>query len=381
MEMLQLAQQGNLKALSVLLNRELVVKGAHAKLQQRSNCLQVLVQSPQTHGQLTLVQLVRKTLMNLKPATLQTVQVYFQQLGTPRASLVQEFVLAQPKATVPEADSAPASEPPDRVRHSPTSEPSKQPFTPSSKPAAPEAQPPHQPLVERLSVAEFLAQATTLEDLQGLKAHPFFTGQCPQCGHTFDIKDSPPIYWDCNHCGWIDDLCALVPTAKPPSQAEQPTLSEIKKLGNYLVEAGLLTEAQIGVALADQEMTGLRLGDILVRRGWVKEETIEYLMKKVILPERQASQSKSATYLDSSRNLLRALLNQPSLEEHPGIQPPQAAPSPFPAASAEKPVEAEAKPEPQPQPQPKKTPVVANERATLILPDMDLDDYLQDFRD
>jgi len=64
--------------------------------------------------------------------------------------------------------------------------------------------------------------------------------------------------------------------------------TRIKRLGSYLVEAGLLTQTQITVALADQEATGMRFGDILIARGWLNEQTIEYLMKKIILPEREA---------------------------------------------------------------------------------------------
>jgi hypothetical protein len=57
------------------------------------------------------------------------------------------------------------------------------------------------------------------------------------------------------------------------------------------VEAGLLTPAQVDVALNDQKLTGMRFGEILATRGWVKQQTIEYLMQKVILPEQQAWQS------------------------------------------------------------------------------------------
>ena len=67
------------------------------------------------------------------------------------------------------------------------------------------------------------------------------------------------------------------------------TITRIKRLGSYLVEAGLITQAHIDVALADQEATGVRFGDILVIRGWLKEQTIEYLMEKIILPEREAA--------------------------------------------------------------------------------------------
>lgn len=59
-----------------------------------------------------------------------------------------------------------------------------------------------------------------------------------------------------------------------------------RPLGAYLVEAGLLTDAQVGVALADQNVTAMLFGEIVVARGWVKEQTIEFIMKKVVLPER-----------------------------------------------------------------------------------------------
>jgi hypothetical protein len=66
------------------------------------------------------------------------------------------------------------------------------------------------------------------------------------------------------------------------------TPTELKQLGSYLVEAGLLSQVQIDVALADQAATGVRFGDILVLRSWIKEQTIEYFMRKIILPEREA---------------------------------------------------------------------------------------------
>lgn len=64
-----------------------------------------------------------------------------------------------------------------------------------------------------------------------------------------------------------------------------------KRLGGYLVEAGLLTTAQVDVALNDQKITGMRFGEILVVRGWVKKQTIDFIMKRVILPERQQRRS------------------------------------------------------------------------------------------
>lgn len=71
-----------------------------------------------------------------------------------------------------------------------------------------------------------------------------------------------------------------------------------KPLGAHLVEAGLLTEAQVGVALADQNLTALPFGEIVVARGWVKEQTIEYLFQKIILPERGDLAQSSAEMND-----------------------------------------------------------------------------------
>lgn len=64
------------------------------------------------------------------------------------------------------------------------------------------------------------------------------------------------------------------------------SINYVKPIGNYLVEAGLLTSEHIDYALAEQKVTGMRLGAILVQQGWIKEQTIEYLIEKVILPER-----------------------------------------------------------------------------------------------
>lgn len=73
-----------------------------------------------------------------------------------------------------------------------------------------------------------------------------------------------------------------------PGARDVYAMPRSKRLGGYLVEAGLLTPAQIDVALNDQKITGMRFGEILAARGWVKQQTIEYFMQKVILPEQEA---------------------------------------------------------------------------------------------
>ena len=73
-----------------------------------------------------------------------------------------------------------------------------------------------------------------------------------------------------------------------------------KRLGSYLLEAGLLTQAQIDVALNDQEATGMRFGDIIVERGWVKRQTIEYLARKVIALEREIGEPLQSGLIQTS---------------------------------------------------------------------------------
>jgi hypothetical protein len=71
-------------------------------------------------------------------------------------------------------------------------------------------------------------------------------------------------------------------------------LASPKKIGGYLVDAGLLSVDQINVALNDQQATGMRFGEIIVARGWLKEQTVEWVMTKVVEPERQRQQRHSA---------------------------------------------------------------------------------------
>jgi hypothetical protein len=81
-----------------------------------------------------------------------------------------------------------------------------------------------------------------------------------------------------------------------------------KRLGAYLLEAGLLTEAQVQVALYDRAATGKRFSEIVVDHGWVKQKTIDFLMQKVIIPEQQATDSQ----LYSRRRLVPTATPAPS---------------------------------------------------------------------
>ena len=49
-----------------------------------------------------------------------------------------------------------------------------------------------------------------------------------------------------------------------------------KPLGLILREAGLITPAQIEVALQDQQYYRLPLGEILSLHGWIRQETADF---------------------------------------------------------------------------------------------------------
>lgn len=123
-----------------------------------------------------------------------------------------------------------------------------------------------------------------------------------QANHDWDRITTETLKLYTTLCTEFDTFSAPLPRSNRPAKVSCSTnYGECKPLGSYLVEAGLLTQKQVEVALADQEVTKKQLGKILVQRGWLKEQTIEYLMQKVILPERAAAKIKT---LDEEINLL-----------------------------------------------------------------------------
>lgn len=74
-----------------------------------------------------------------------------------------------------------------------------------------------------------------------------------------------------------------------------------KRLGSYLIDAGLLTEAQVDVALNDQKSAGMKLGEIVVMRGWISPKTMEFVIKKVVDIERGLGEPLTQHFVESQR--------------------------------------------------------------------------------
>jgi hypothetical protein len=89
--------------------------------------------------------------------------------------------------------------------------------------------------------------------------------------------------------------------------------SRLKPIGSYLEDAGLLSSDQVKVILVDQQATGMRFGDIAVARGWVKEQTIEWIMRKVVAPERRVKQDDCPPIAPADTLKQQATVRQPYL--------------------------------------------------------------------
>lgn len=112
-------------------------------------------------------------------------------------------------------------------------------------------------------------------------------------------------------------------------------LTTPKRLGSYLMEAGLLTQDQINVVLNDQQATGMRFGEIVIARGWLKEQTIEWIMEKVVEPERQETWHQEQILQQRQRSIQPNLQSAPvktSLPIQPAVKETQ--PSPVKAHTA-----------------------------------------------
>ncbi|MFW9261768.1 hypothetical protein [Nostoc sp. CALU 546] len=76
---------------------------------------------------------------------------------------------------------------------------------------------------------------------------------------------------------------------------------ELKPLGMYLVEAELITSDELDTALKIQKLSGEQLGKILAMHGFVRQQTIEYFMSNVVLPERRKI-LKNQSYSDNGNS-------------------------------------------------------------------------------
>lgn len=59
--------------------------------------------------------------------------------------------------------------------------------------------------------------------------------------------------------------------------------TRVKQIADYFVDANLLTKTQVETALSEQKLTGMLLGEVLERNSAIKQQTIEKIVKNMIL--------------------------------------------------------------------------------------------------
>jgi hypothetical protein len=92
--LLQLAKQGNARAIAILLNRSLQPKGIAARASFKDGCLQIMLESAQVPDQLVFVNFIYKGITNLGSEVINTVKVYGRKVGEEFPAWNQVFDLS-----------------------------------------------------------------------------------------------------------------------------------------------------------------------------------------------------------------------------------------------------------------------------------------------
>ncbi|NJN71990.1 MAG: hypothetical protein HC799_03825 [Limnothrix sp. RL_2_0] len=94
--------------------------------------------------------------------------------------------------------------------------------------------------------------------------------------------------------------------------------AERQNIGQYFVEARLMTDAQVDDVLAEQKVSPLRFGEIAVLKGYVKQETVRFFVKNLFPDKLQVakisplSRMTNSTHSQSSR---RTMTNDITLQQ------------------------------------------------------------------
>jgi hypothetical protein len=108
-DLVELAKQGNAKAIAALINRQLQPKGITTKAALNNGCLQILLEAAQIPDQQTLTAFILKGIRGLETASVQKVKIYARRLGEEKMVWSQEVTLV--KDSVDQAESDPIALP------------------------------------------------------------------------------------------------------------------------------------------------------------------------------------------------------------------------------------------------------------------------------
>jgi len=106
---LELAKQGDAKAIALLLNRQLQAKGITAAASLKDGCLQVMLEATEAPSQQALAGWVSKSIAGLGAPSIEKVKVYGRQTGAKVPAWSQEFEVAGQKLPVTDVTEGRAS--------------------------------------------------------------------------------------------------------------------------------------------------------------------------------------------------------------------------------------------------------------------------------
>lgn len=96
---------------------------------------------------------------------------------------------------------------------------------------------------------------------------------------------------------WVSELLTFAKAHRFDHAIFESTTQDtqnVKPIGSYLIEAGLIRSEQLQEALIQQKSTSLPIGKILASNGWIRQETVEYVMEKVVCAERGLEVDKTS---------------------------------------------------------------------------------------
>lgn len=79
-----------------------------------------------------------------------------------------------------------------------------------------------------------------------------------------------------------------------------------QRLGQILIESHLISDAKLQVALYEQQLFDLRLGEILVAHAWVKPQTVDFFAEQWAAVKRQDMRYPLGQYFQAAGLLSRA---------------------------------------------------------------------------
>lgn len=98
--LLELAKQGNPKAIATLMNRQLQPKGITAKVALKGDCLQVMLEGEQVPDQQTLVDFISKGVASLKIQLVNVIKIYGRQKDAELPDWSKEIRLGEANSEV-----------------------------------------------------------------------------------------------------------------------------------------------------------------------------------------------------------------------------------------------------------------------------------------